>query len=360
MKILHVYQKNEELIQRHVTMLTDGMQQNVDVRVADNFPTFRQMLHEIHPDIVHVHGCWQGFLLRAANRAYRSGARIVITLHGQLESWNVSHQKLQDKMGRALFEQRKTIERAYAVICLGKLEHSNFEKLEWNHRIEDIRNAVITNSITPAEMCAKTYAVYQKVIDSNTLEQMDDMSIKALHTIIKTGIMGDRRWYSKNDTIIHPESIDWRRLLIYAEHENIRNYVDYGISILGLSIPIIDTTNICAYFPEGYTRPQSIKQIIGDYQGDEIDYLIRMIRQIEKKPQLLHLIEITRELYRDTINDDRLVQALEEKDLKEATGSLMQILSEQTGLDEGYMPLPPVNNRKTRQIRQLIAYHLKI
>mgnify|MGYP002523203075 FL=1 len=171
-------------------MLKDGMRQNVTVQVADNLVTFRQLLHEVHPDIVHVHGCWQGFLLRAANSAYHSGARIVITLHGQLESWNVSHQKLQDKMGRALFEQRKTIERAYAVICLGKLEHAYFEKLEWNHRIEDIRNAVITNSITPAEMCAKTYAVYQKVIDSNTLEQMDDMSIKALHTIIKTGIMG--------------------------------------------------------------------------------------------------------------------------------------------------------------------------
>ena len=85
-----------------------------------------------------------------------------------------------------------------------------------------------------------------------------------------------------------------------------------------------------------------------------------MIRQIERKPQLLHLIEITRELYRDTINDDRLVQAIEEKDLKETTGCLMQILSEQTGLDEGYMPLPPVNNRKTQQIRQLIACHLKI
>ena len=85
-----------------------------------------------------------------------------------------------------------------------------------------------------------------------------------------------------------------------------------------------------------------------------------MISQVRHEPLLLHLVELTRELYRDTIDDERLAEVLEEKGLTDFTRSLMQVLSETTSLDEGYMPLQPVDNRLTRQIRQQLTNHLKI
>ena len=85
-----------------------------------------------------------------------------------------------------------------------------------------------------------------------------------------------------------------------------------------------------------------------------------MIRQIQKQPLLLHLIELTRELYRDSVDDDQLQQLLEEKGLLKYTSRLMQILYEQTRLDEGFMPLSPTDDRGTRQIRDTITNHLKI
>ena len=156
------------------------------------------------------------------------------------------------------------------------------------------------------------------------------------------------------------QETDWRRLLIYAEHENIRNYVDYGISILGLETPSLDTSKITAYFPNDWQQPVTLKETIGEYKGDETDYIVRMIRQIEKQPLLLHLIELAREFRRDTVDDDQLQQALEEKKLLKYASCLMQILQEQTLLEEGYMPLPPSDNRETRHIRNLIMNHLKI
>jgi hypothetical protein len=156
-----------------------------------------------------------------------------------------------------------------------------------------------------------------------------------------------------------PET-DWRRLLIYAEHENIHNYIDYGISILGLETPGLDTSKITAYFPNYWQSPLPLKEIIGEYKGDETDYIVRMIRQIEKRPLLLHLIELARELRRDAVDDNQLQQALEEKKLLKYASCLMQILQEQTLLDEGYMPLPPSDNRETRRIRKQIMNHLKI
>jgi len=232
--------------------------------------------------------------------------------------------------------------------------------LKWNQRVEVIHNAIITNTISPGEMCSQTFAVYQKVIDSNTLEQMDDVTADALSIIIKASLTGDRRWCRRIDPISHPEDIDWRRLMIYATHENILNYVDYGISILGLRSPGIDTRNIASYYPDNYTLPRPIKEVVGDYQGNETDYLLRMITQIHRQPLLLHMIELTRELMRDTVNDDQVNEALEEKKLKGFAAGLMQVLSEEAELDEGFMPLLPVENRQTNKIRKLLTNHLRI
>ena len=194
---------------------------------------------------------------------------------------------------------------------------------------------------------------------------MSDDDKRLLSVIIKAGITGDARWttppgaperFSMPDAP-HP---DWRRIQIYAEHQNIRNYVDYGINILGLHADFVDTARVASYFPQKYKRPQPLKELIAKFSGDETDYLIRMVRQLQGAPLLLHLIELHRELRRDTVDDDKLAEALEEKHLTAFAGRLMQILSEQTLLDEGYMPLDPLDDRGTRQIRNLIANHLRI
>lgn len=358
MKVLHVYPKSDSLIERHVTLLAEGMRQSAEVKVADNAVTFKKLFREMEPDIVHCHGCWQFFLARAVSYAIRHEARVVLTPHGQLEPWVIKRQSVQENISKTLLWQRRTVERAYAVILLGKLEHENFRKLGWNQRTEEIHNAVITNAITQAEMCTQTFAVYQKVMDSNTLEQMDEESLRALAIIIKVGIMGDRRWVK--DINIDDAHIDWRRLLIYAEHEHISNYVDYGISILGFSTPSINVSRIAAYFPDHYERPKPIKDVVGDYDGNETDYLVRIIRQINKQPLLLHLIELTRELYRDNVNDELLTEKLEDKKLLAYAARLMQVLSEQTLIDEGYMPLAPKDDRQTEHIRRMLTNHLKI
>ena len=355
MKILHIYPKSDDVIMRHVSLLTEGMRLSADVQVATSLSEFKIRFQQQNPDIVHCHGCWQYAVVSAARMARKRGARVVLSPHGQLQPWVLEERPLQEKLQKALLWQKSSVEQAYALIAFGKMEQKHLQQMKWNPRIEMILNALITNSITPQEMCSQTYAVYQKVLDSNTLEQMDDHTQGMLAAIIKASITGDRRWvtFETGDT-------DWRRLLIYAEHEHVRNYVDYGINILGLSTLQIDTEKIAAYFPDGYKMPESIKTIIGEYKGDETDYLVRMIRQIEKQPLLLHLIELSRELRRDSVNDDRLKEALEEKGLTKYAARLMQVLSEQTLLEEGYMPLQPLDDRGTRQIRNAITNHLKI
>ena len=356
MKILHVYPKNDEMVAKHVAQLMEGMQLSAEVQGVSNLADFKNICKSFDPDIVHCHGCWQYSIVNAGNFARKQGARIVLSPHGQLEPWVLEDKPLQEKFHKTALWQKPFVEKAFALIAFGKMEQQYLIKLNWNPRIEVIHNAVITNSTTTEKMCAQTFAVYQKVMDSNVLEQMDDDTQQLMATIIKTGTLGDRRWVE----LQVPETIDWRRILIYAEHQNIRNYIDYGINLLGLSALSLDTEQLPAYFPKSYQRPQSIKTMIGEYKGNETDYLVRMIRQIEKQPLLLHLIEFTRELYRDTVDDDALQEAIEEKGLTKFTGRLMQVLHEQTLLDEGYMIVDPINDRGTQKIRESISNHLKI
>lgn len=356
MKILHVYPKNDEMVAKHVAQLMEGMQLSAEVQGVSNLADFKNICKSFDPDIVHCHGCWQYSIVNAGNFARKQGARIVLSPHGQLEPWVLEDKPLQEKFHKTALWQKPFVEKAFALIAFGKMEQQYLIKLNWNPRIEVIHNAVITNSTTQEKMCAQTFAVYQKVMDSNVLEQMDDDTQQLMATIIKTGTLGDRRWVE----LQVPETIDWRRILIYAEHQNIRNYIDYGINLLGLSALSLDTEQLPAYFPKSYQRPQSIKTMIGEYKGNETDYLVRMIRQIEKQPLLLHLIEFTRELYRDTVDDDALQEAIEEKGLTKFAGRLMQVLHEQTLLDEGYMIVDPIDDRGTQKIRESISNHLKI
>ena len=257
MKILHVYPKADEMVAQHVTMLVEGMQHSVEVQSVSNLADFKSICKSFEPDIVHCHGCWQYSIVNAGNFARKQGARIVLSPHGQLEPWVLEEKPLQEKLHKTALWQKSFVEKAYAVIAFGKMEQQYLQQLKWNPRIEVIHNAVITNSTTREKMCSQTFTVYQKVLDSNVLEQMDDATQQLMATIIKTGILGDMRWVKFNV----PETVDWRRMLIYAEHQNIRNYVDYGINILGLSALSLDTEHLPAYFPEDYQRPQSIKML---------------------------------------------------------------------------------------------------
>ena len=194
--------------------------------------------------------------------------------------------------------------------------------------------------------------------DSNTLEKMDANTLAALKAIIKVGIMGDKRWV--DTSTIDPRLINWRHLMVYAEHENIVNYTDYGIRLLNLSAPLIDTQKIAAFFPKSYTRPKPIKEIVGDYQGDQTDYLLRIIRQVIKAPTLLGAMELTRELYRDNVDDDQLAEKLEDAGLTKSAARLIQVLSEFVMLDEGYMPIDPIDDKLTDKLRNHLKNHLKI
>lgn len=337
MNVLHLYPESETVIAQHVAMIGG---QSVDKGQAEGGDV---------PDIVHVHGCWNRNIVRRAVRLHRLGARLVLSPHEGLQPWMIRERRLQEKLAKTLLWQRSLVARCYAVVAHGLVEAENLAVLGWNPRIETVGNAVISNVITPDEMSRQTEAVYQKVMDSNTIELMGDEARQHTATLIKAAVTGDRRWVMGRPTPQFSET-EWRQLLLYADHENIRDVIDSGVQTLGLVPPLLQTATIASYLPTTYQRP-AVKA--SDVVGLAIETRHGLLT-------MLQLVELAKALHRPDVEDDSIIDTLAAKRLTKYFQRLLQLLSEQTGLDEGFLPLSPLDDRQTQRLRNRLANHLKI
>jgi hypothetical protein len=331
MKTLHLYPADDPLIAAHVALLQEGEE-----------PFSGQ------PDIVHVHGCWRYNIVRQAMRAHRQGARIVMTPHNGLSPWIVSERRMTEKLSKTLLWQRRMVESAYVIIAQGPMESEALTQLGWNPRIETIRNAVVTNSITPEATRRHTLEVYRKVLDSNTIELMSDDSRRLMTMLLKAGITGDRRWVAGEAPDI--SETEWRRLLVYADHENVRTVIDRGTHVMGLRAPYIETAQIKSYLPTDYQLPKvdnhTVEGIVSEMHHGPLT-----LRQI---------VELDRALRRPDADDERMVDELTEKRLIRYFRHVLQLLKEVTLLDEGFMPVDAIDDKQTEKLRRQLLAHLRI
>lgn len=370
MRILHYYSSDDAMIAQHVAALQQGMGTEAENHAATTADDARTLLQGSRYDIIHLHGCWRYSSYSITRLAMKKGARLVVTPHGQLEPWVQNDGYWKEKLPKKLLYQRNQLRQAYAVIIQGKMEEECMKRLAWNSRCIIIRNAIVTQSITVKEMARQTLALYRKVADSNTLALMTQETRTVLRLLMKTGITGDVRWLSEQDSayVRQPEvrgNIQWRELLCYAHQESITNTILRGISILRLDAPDIDVEAIPYFLPDGYQQTQSISETIGNQFASENDRLIATFKLIKKliangQFSMRHLVELDRELRQYGCDEELLEEQLTERQLLPTARRVMQLMADTTGLTEGFMPVAPQNDRTTKKLYKQIENHLKI
>lgn len=364
MKILHYIPQADSMIINYVNMLVDSMGLEAENYITKEGAEAKEKFKETHFDILHIHGCWHYSAYRILKLAEKKGVRIVLSPYGQLEPWIIEECYWKEKLPKKILFQKEIVEKAYTLIIQGKMEEECIHKLGWNTRMEIIRNPIITHSITPSEMAYKTYCVYRKVLDSHTYELMHERTRQLTQYFIKAGITGDRRWVT-NDLYEMSDPEQWRHIMIYSHYENISDIVLRGAHLLDYRTPDIEVHNIACYLPNNYEMPKSIQDVIGHQFTSENDRLLATFKQVRKLVQhqqltISHLCEIDRELREHDIEEDHLAESLKEARLYKIACRIMQLLAEITGFDEGFMPIPPLNDRITKRIKQQIYNHLKI
>ena len=365
MRILHYYASNApEAITQYVRILCEQMGTEVEMEPATTVHEALQMLRDRHYDLLHIHGCWQHAAYRIARQAQRRGTRLVVTPHGQLEPWIMKQRYWKEKLPKRLLFQRSLIQQAYAVIVQGKMEEECMTELGWNRRTVIIRNCLITNSINASEMAQQMWQVYRKVMDSNTLELMTEDTKLTLRQLLKVGITGDQRWLGESYVTITDHN-QWRMLYCHVHQEQVAEIVRRGINILHVDTPDFDIHQMPCFMPDGYEPPKTIEEAIGMQFATENDRLMATFRHLRRlamhsRLTLSHLTELDKELRNHDCAEDQLCDALKERHLYKFARRIMQLTSDLTGLDEGLMPMPPLDDRLTRHLRKHIDNHLKI
>ena len=364
MRVLHYYPDDNPMIARHVDMLCENMSGEVDNHRATEAEQAKTLLKGGGYDLIHLHGCWRNSSRTVVNTALKYGTRLIITPHGQLEPWVLQENQWKEKMPKRVIYQQRVVRKAYSVIIQGKMEEECMTRLGWNPRCVIIKNSVITCSISPKEMAQQTYTLYRKVMDSNTLELMTDEQQDMLKDIITTGITGDQRWL----TTLHQSTLnteDWRRMLCYVGQEHVTDTFKRGIRVLRLEPADIETDPADCFMPEGYEQPATIESVIGNQWVSENERLIATFKHLKKlisakRLSLLHLVELDKELRQHPCEEDKLCESLDEQGLYKLAARIMQLMGDKTGLTEGFMPMPLLNDRTTKHLRKQVENRMSI
>ena len=336
MSILHIYDESNSMAAQYVAMLVKAVGDRATMCSATNAKAFKTLLAEQRPDIVHLHS--------KSPFALPSDIRLVVTPHGEPSP-------LTTHLQPSTFNLQPS-PTPYVLIARSKMERD--ELIRQFPRVETILNPIITRTTTPEACARQMLYIYQRVMDSNVLQLMDDDTRQTLALILGTAVAGDARWVEPLTASSYRESqkgASYRQLYIYAEHEGILPLVEQGISMLGISTPPMERVE--SYLPEGYVKPRPMT-------GSDIVALTADIKA--NGPTLLRLSEIARALRDPQLDEQRLLQRLDDgnlqgKNLRPLFASILQLLSEQFLLTEGFMPCPPTDNRETQQLRRMLEQH---
>ena len=365
MRVLHYFPQDNSMISAYVSKLCEGMGlECLNEKVTDSSEA-QQHLRQSHYDILHLHGCWRNSSYLVARQAFAQGTRLIVSPHGQLEPWEMDDGYWKEKLPKRLLYQKRLIQQAYAVVIQGKMEEECLRKLGWNPRAVIIKNALITHSTTLQQMASQTFRLYRKVMDSNPWQLMSDELKSIAQQYLKVGITGDVRWMGDERYPAPSTQEDWRLLLCYAHQEQLMEPLRQGLRIMGVEAPDLDLERIDCFYPDGYEAPKSIESVIGMMFASENDRLMATFRHLRKlvlrrQLTMMHLIELDKELRHHTCDEELLAETLKEQNLYKLAGRLMQVMQSLTGFTEGFMPVPPLNDRLAKALQKQVENHLKI
>ena len=407
MKILHYIpqQVMRETVNEMFTItLQTCLQRNEEVQTVRSMKAFRQALHDVTPDIIHIFGCWNLTAFKVQQAAHRKNLPVVLSPMSGLMPWNIHHHYLTEKYPSLVAYQQKAVAQADAIHVWSVMEMQEMRKQKWDERIQLVRNSTITGDFSPEQMAEQMVALYQKVIDSNTFRLMTDREKLAETLLLRKGLARDEfsgQLTSEDRQLLASLNEDsWRKILIHAADEDIMPYVRHGaeeLQLAGINTP----TDGVKRFPQKLRKARGdlattelisknpiTKSIIDNLRVDEkpsplemeICMLIHNLYHTlaaskslaahpaassskAKAPAVLsrrHLVQTYALLRFNDYDEDKLQRMLHRLKLDRFTSRLLTILDETFLMGEGFSPLPLIDDKTTAHLRHsLFMLHIQ-
>lgn len=343
---------------------------------------FIKLLNNIHPDVVHIHSCWNihAFILQKCCK--KCNTPVIISLDKQLEPWHMLDYYWLRKLPKLIAYQRYMLRKADGLHAVCEQEANDIMRFSWHPRLsrhqslnEKVEVVPIVGWQAPQllrEMTDRMMSLYQKVIDSNPFMLMRDEDFRAEDALLHSGVCYGRIYnaMSEND-INYLKSFDdkaWRRLLLHAADEKILDYVLTGARQNNLSVPPFRQNDIDRFkhisrstmTEEAINDSSKLKKIKSDTDLNEVEEkvctaIITALLKIKNgdiyRSDFAFLYSVLRFNDYDEIKVLRKMHSLR---MNKDASRLLQILGERYALEEGFMFTEPLADRKTRRLRTLL------
>lgn len=378
MRIIHYIDsiKAGNLLSDYFLRLTTAQKEYADVKTITQQGDFKKLLADFQPDIVHIHTCWERKAATYANWAAKKHCAVVFSPHWALDEKARMTEQKSTKTVKTLLYQAKMVRGMDALLVTNEQERKEILQLGWTKRIDVVQDSVLNSSLNDDEMAQQTISFYRKVLDTRYQFAMTAMEKDAVPSLLHVGLAQETTHnLLPSDQLLNLRSLNpeqWRRIFLYADDEGIREIVDNSISRLQLNAPTIDTAAIERFpllLPKETTSVDTDKLIgnqpmtrqrLSDYSNKE-DAIIKKIatiiantRQIERKKKLS--LRLLADLYTvikyNDYDEDRLADVLRHLRLYHYSRRIIQLLAEKVLLKEGFMPIPPRDDRKTKGIKR--------
>lgn len=374
MRIVHYLseQHDHDLLADYVLTLQQALEGKASVEVFTK--AHRQdLLAQPCPDILHLHTCWDYASARLARQMAKRGAAIVFSPHGELSAYTLRHEQPVTKRLRSLLYQRAMIRQADALLVSTEEEERDVLRLEWQKRIGVVGNPLLDRSTTLPAMAERLLRFYRKVIDSRYYTLMSRKEKDGVCLLLREGILNDRfstpANQSERDLLCSLSEAQWRRMLLYADDEDIRTHVDRAIAKLRLDVPAIRTEAIDRFHTdhpkaEGLlagTSNDSRLQRATDDSERTLRILCAMLLSAHQHTKagtlsMNHLADLYTHLKYDDYDEDRLRELTRELGIYHFAQSIVRQLIDYLQLEEGFQPLKPRNGRMAKRLRGLLIH----
>lgn len=376
--------------------------------------SFDRFLSEIHPDVVHIHACWNIYAYYFLRRCEKYRISVIITFDRQLETWHAFDKYWINKFMKVLVYQRYIMSHAKAFhsVCNNEvLSISDFigfpnwlcrmlglksEIKETHHINVDIidDNKVQLGYDIYTAKCGKEYRhvinveafshvsgksadtmsdemlnAYQVILDSNPFMGMDDNDCKAEDILMAAGVDINSQILKSSDNYNHLLGSltfnSWRKILLHSMNEGILENVLSGIKYYNLSQPL-SQEDICSLFhlPAEHSKIVTDSRRISKFKSDtslsevekDICVMIASILFALRNDRYIRradIIDLYRCLKYNNYDEGLLYNKVQESGMLKDTARLFQIMKERYGLGEGFMFTEPLDDNGTSNLRKM-------
>ena len=336
---------------------------------------FVQKLKDIKPDILHIHGCWDIHLAIAQHLAARQGCPVIISPHNALSPDTLETDFWTSRLPRIILYQFLAIRKAFVLHAATQQETADLKDLGWKKRIAFIPLDGLNASDTQAaaDVAEQFRILYRKVIDTRLRNTISDNERDILFTLIRQAVTPAidavsappvffdqvEEQEKQRQALAALSEHTWKNIQIYAIDHRADHLLFEGLKRIQYTIPVRVTQ-----LPSRYTIKQTLQtksHIPIDTDDTNERDIITTIAQLhhilclkeaeETWPSPIHLLAKLYATLRYTdYDEENIMRQLQKKHLADTAARTMHILAVLFSLSVGFMPLNPINDKKTRQM----------